>query len=45
MSQVTYGGKQGETIQLEVGLDLIAVRTRSRRSLRDRPVPGLRPHS
>src|SRR5512144_1066217 len=40
MPKVTYGGKQGETIELEVDPNLLAVRTRSRRSLRDGPTPG-----
>lgn len=40
MPQVTYGGSGGETIQLEVDPDLIAVRTHSRRSLRSGAGPG-----
>lgn len=40
MPQVTYGGRQGETVQLVEDPDLVAVRTRSRRSLRSGPVPG-----
>lgn len=40
MPQVTYGGTNGETIQLEIDPDLLAVRTRSRRSLRAGPVPA-----
>lgn len=40
MPQVTYGGKHGETVDLEVDPDLLAVRTRSRRSLRTGPVPS-----
>ncbi|MGH3692879.1 MAG: S8 family serine peptidase [Pseudonocardiaceae bacterium] len=40
MPRVTYGGKDGETIQLEVDPDLLAVRTRSRRPLMAGPVPG-----
>ena len=40
MPQVTYGGKQGETVDLVVDPDLLAVRTRSRRGLRAGPVPS-----
>jgi len=40
MPEVMYGGRQGERLQLEVDPDLVAVRTRSRRSFRDGPVPG-----
>src|SRR5262245_9683786 len=40
MPAVTYGGANGESLQLQVDPDLIAVRTRSRRSLRAGPVPG-----
>jgi len=38
MPDVKYGGKQGETIHLEIDPDLLAVRTRSRRSFRAGPV-------
>ena len=40
MPTVTYGGKQGEKVQLEVDPNLVAVRTRSRRSFRSGPVTG-----
>jgi len=40
MPEVMYGGRQGERLRLEVDPDLVAVRTRSRRSFRDGPVPG-----
>ncbi len=40
MPQVRYGGKDGEAIQLEIDPDLLAVRTRSHRSLQAGPVPG-----
>ncbi|MEJ3744639.1 S8 family serine peptidase [Actinomycetes bacterium KLBMP 9797] len=40
MPQVTYGGRQGETVELVEDPELVAVRTRSRRSLRAGPVPG-----
>lgn len=39
MPKVKYGGKDGKTIQLEVDPNLLAVRTRSRRSFREGPVP------
>src|SRR5215212_1649473 len=38
MPDVKYGGKHGETVRLEVDPDLLAVRTRSRRSFRAGPV-------
>ena len=40
MPEVMYGGRQGERLQLEVDPELVAVRTRSRRSFRDGPVAG-----
>ncbi|HEY5847238.1 MAG TPA: S8 family serine peptidase [Microlunatus sp.] len=40
MPTVTYGGKQGEKVQLEVDPNLVVVRTRSRRSFRSGPVTG-----
>ena len=40
MPEVMYGGRQGERLQLEVDPDLVAVRTRSRRSFREGPVAG-----
>lgn len=39
MHTVRMGGKKGTRIQLEVDSDLLAVRTRSRRSFRAGPVP------
>jgi Subtilase family len=39
MPEVTYGGENGKTIQLEVDPDLVAVRARRGRSLREGPVP------
>ena len=38
MPEVTYGGKDGEKLELEVDPNLVAVRTHSRRSLREGPV-------
>jgi hypothetical protein len=38
MVEATYGGEDSETLQLEVDPDLVAVRTHSRRSLREGPV-------
>jgi subtilisin family serine protease len=38
MPEVTYGGKNGTTVELEVDPDLLAVRTHSRRSFREGPV-------
>ncbi|MGE0299790.1 MAG: S8 family serine peptidase [Pseudonocardia sp.] len=38
MPEVTYGGRDGETFRFEVDPELLAVRTRSRRSLRAGPV-------
>ena len=38
MPEVRYGGENGETIQLEVDPDLVAVRTTNLRSLREGPV-------
>ena len=40
MPEVMYGGRNGERLQLEVDPELMAVRTRSRRSFRDGPVVG-----
>ena len=40
MPEVMYGGRQGERLQLEVDPELVAVRTRSRRSFREGPVAG-----
>lgn len=40
MPDVVYGGSQGERLSLEVDPSLLAVRTRSRRSLRAGPVPS-----
>ena len=40
MPEVMYGGRQGERLRLEVDPDLVAVRTRSRRSSREGPVAG-----
>ena len=40
MPQVTYGGKHGETLQLEVDPELVAVRTRSGGGLQEGPVAG-----
>ena len=40
MPEVRYGGRNGERLQLEVDPELMAVRTRSRRSFRDGPVAG-----
>ena len=40
MPEVMYGGRQGERLQLEVDPELVAVRTRSGRSLRAGPVAG-----
>ena len=39
MPEVRYGGQNGKTIQLEVDPDLVAVRARRGRSLREGPVP------
>jgi len=39
MPEVKYGGKNGKTVELEVDENLLAVRTRSRRSFREGPVP------
>jgi hypothetical protein len=39
MPEVRYGGENGKTVQLEVDPDLVAVRTRRGRSLREGPVP------
>src|SRR5262245_4828097 len=39
MPVVRMGGKKGQRIQLEVDDDLLAVRTRSRKSFRAGPVP------
>src|SRR5215213_2117702 len=39
MREVRYGGQNGKTIQLEVDPDLVAVRARRGRSLREGPVP------
>ena len=38
MPEVTYGGENGKTVQLEVDPDLVAVRARRGRSLREGPV-------
>src|SRR4029434_10998991 len=38
MPEVTYGGKNGQKLELEVDPSLVAVRTYSRRSLREGPV-------
>ncbi len=38
MPKVTYGGENGKTVQLEVDPDLVAVRARRGRSLREGPV-------
>lgn len=38
MPSVTYGGKGGQTVKLEVDPDLLAVRTHSRRSFLSGPV-------
>lgn len=38
MPEVTFGGKDGQKLELEVDPDLVAVRTYSRRSLREGPV-------
>src|SRR5829696_5102836 len=40
MPEVKYGGQNGETIQLEVDPELVAVRARRGDSLREGPVPG-----
>jgi hypothetical protein len=40
MPEVTYGGENGKTVQLEVDPDLVAVRARRGGSLREGPVPG-----
>ncbi len=40
MPDVVYGGTQGERLRLEVDPSLVAVRTRTKRSLRAGPVPG-----
>lgn len=40
MPTVTFGGKEGEKVQLEVDPNLVAVRTRSGRSFRAGPVAG-----
>ena len=40
MPTATFGGKQGEKVRLEVDPNLVAVRTRSRRSFRSGPVAG-----
>ena len=38
MPEVTYGGENGKTVRLEVDPDLVAVRARRGRSLREGPV-------
>ena len=38
MPEVTYGGKDGEKLELEVDPNLVAIRTHSRKSLREGPV-------
>ena len=40
MPEVKYGGQNGETIQLEVDPELVAVRARRGDSLHEGPVPG-----
>lgn len=40
MPEVRYGGENGKTIRLEEDPDLVAVRSRRGRSLREGPVPG-----
>jgi hypothetical protein len=40
MPEVTYGGQNGETIQLKVDPELVAVRARRGESLGEGPVPG-----
>ena len=40
MPEVTYGGENGKTVELEVDPDLVAVRARRGGSLREGPVQG-----
>jgi subtilisin family serine protease len=40
MPEVKFGGKDGTVVRLKEDPNLVVVRTRSRRSLRERPVPG-----
>src|SRR3712207_9266958 len=40
MPEVTYGGENGKTVELEVDPELVAVRARRGGSLREGPVQG-----